>query len=276
MNGPDMNRPRLVAVPDPNPEEQPEQVPAHVVAGFAGEQAGAPEPAGHAWDNGWRIGGTVYSRAGAHAGWSAKMREKLQVEGVRIARPVRSTDGRFVLAGWKANGWIDGTPTRHRVDETVGAALRLADALTGLVGPPSDTIHDDDPFVRADRLAWEETDLLLEPLDVPGQVGHADLLAATTYSGTQAPAVTDLVPFSTLRPHGYTAALVIVDGLLADTVDEAVIDRFAHIPHLGQLLLRAHAYRRHINELHPRASPAMHPHLARVRDTLVSRVSATI
>lgn len=265
-----MNRPRLVAVPDP------EQVPAHVVTGFSGEQDGTPEPTGHAWDNGWRLGGTVYSRAGSYAGWSAKIREKLQVEGVRIARPVRSSDGRFVLAGWRANGWIDGTLDHRRVDETVGAALRLADALIGLAGPVSDTIHDDDLFIRADRLAWEETDPLRQRLDLPGQVGHADLLAATTYSGTQAPTVTDLVPFSAPRPHGYTAALVIVDGLLADTVDDAVIDRFAHIPQLDQLLLRAHAYRRHVNELHPRASPAMPSHLGRVRDILVSRVSATI
>ena len=249
-----------------------ETVPAHVVDAFQGEP-GVPEPAGHGWDHGWRIGSYVYSRAsGVAAGWSAKLRGNLQVDGVRLARPVRSTDGRFVVAGWKASTWTDGDLSR-RVDETVLVALRLADALAGQPAPPEP--EGEDPFVLADRRAWEEDAPEYRPIDGPLQVGHADLLACTLYHGTQAPAVTDLVPFSAPRPHGYTAALVIVDGLIAGAVDDGIVDRFRHIPGVDQLLLRAIAYRRHVNDLHPSSSSNARSHIRRVEDLLMSGVADT-
>lgn len=250
-----------------------ETVPNHVVSAFQGEP-GVPEPAGHAWDHGWRIGPVVYSRAsGVAAGWSAKLRGTLQIDGVRLARPVRSTDGRFIVAGWKASTWTDGELSR-RVDETVLVALRLADALADKQEPPEP--EQADPFVLADQRAWEESAPEYRELTGPVQVGHADLLACTLYRGTQAPAVTELVPFSAPRPHGYTAALVIVDGLIAGAVDNGIIDRFRHLPDIDQLLLRAVAYRRHINDLHPASSSNARAHIRRVEDLLVSRVADTI
>ncbi len=260
--------------PAPAPESSDGPVPDHVLAAFQGER-GTPSPAGHAWDNGWLIGATVYSRAGAHAGWSAKVREKLQVDGVRIVRPVRSTDGRFVVAGWRAETWVPGTLMR-RVDETAAVALRLAEALVEAPGPSAETVADDDPFVRADRLAWEETGPEYREITAPLQLGHADLLASTVYQGTQAPTVTTLAPFPVPRPAAYPAALVIIDGLIADAVDGGVIDRFAHLPDLDQLLLRALAYRRHVHELHPDAHPNTRSRLDRVAGLLRSRASATI
>ena len=250
-----------------------ETVPAHVVAAFQGE-VGLPEPAGHAWDNGWRVGSVVYSRAsGVAAGWSAKLRGTLQIDGVRLARPVRSTDGRFVVAGWKASTWIDGDLSR-RVDETVLVALRLADALAEQPAPPEP--EQADLFVLADHRAWEETSPEYRPVAGPMQVGHADLLTCTLYHGSQAPAVTDLVPFSVPRPRGYTAALVIVDGLIAGAVDDGILDRFRHLPDLDQLLLRAVSYRRHVNDLHPLSSSNARAHIRRVEDLLVSRLADTI
>lgn len=207
------------------------------------------------------------------ADWSAKLRGTLQIDGVRLARPVRSTDGRFIVAGWKASTWTDGELSR-RVDETVLVALRLADALADKQEPPEP--EQADPFVLADQRAWEESAPEYRELTGPVQVGHADLLACTLYRGTQAPAVTELVPFSAPRPHGYTAALVIVDGLIAGAVDNGIIDRFRHLPDIDQLLLRAVAYRRHINDLHPASSSNARAHIRRVEDLLVSRVADTI
>lgn len=252
-----------------------ETVPAHVVNAFQGE-SGLPEPAGHAWDHGWRIGPVVYSRAsGVAAGWSAKLRGSLHVDGVRLARPVRSTDGRFIVAGWKASTWIDGELAR-RVDETVLVALRLTEALAGLNGhalPPEP--EDSDPFVLAEQRAWEEDAPEYREISGPLQFGHADLLACTLYHGNQAPAVTDLVPFAAPRPPAYTAALVMVDGLIAGAVDDGIVDRFRHLPDIDQLLLRAVAYRRHVNELHPRGSSNARAHIRRVEDLLMSEAADT-
>ncbi|WP_236686127.1 TIGR02569 family protein [Corynebacterium testudinoris] len=253
--------------------EHAEVVPSHVISAFQGKE-GRAERAGHAWDNGWRIGSIVYARSGrVSTGWSAKLRTTLQVEGVRIARPVRSTDGRFVVAGWNASTWIDGELAR-RVDETVGVAVRLADALAGQAPPPAPEVED--PFVLADRRAWEETAEEYRPLDVPLQVGHADLLASTIYHGTQAPAITDIIPCGAPRPHGYTAALVMVDGLIAGAVDDAIVDRFRHIPDIDQLLLRAVAYRRHLNDLHPDATSNARSHIRRVEDVLMLKLADTL
>lgn len=67
----------------------------------------------------------------ARSAWSAKVRETLFVDGVRLARPVRSTDGRYVVAGWRADTFVAGTP-EPRHDEVVSAAVRLHEATAKL------------------------------------------------------------------------------------------------------------------------------------------------
>lgn len=260
------------------------QLPDHVQAGFHVEPAAA-EPAGPAWDHGWRVGTVVFSRAlsADAAAWSAKTREKLQIPGLRIARPIRSTDGRYVVSGWRASSHIDGTLSR-RVDEVVLAALRLDDALSELEIPGFAQQPGEDPFARADRAAWSggttgnelvaELAELMTPLQAPDQVCHGDLLASTIFSGYQAPAVTDLVAVA--HPHGYSAALVMVDGLIAGAVDSGVIDRFDHLPGLDQLLLRALAYRVLVLEYLPETAPNISADLQRVAEILMSRASATM
>lgn len=69
---------------------------------------------GAGWEDGWRFGEVVLSLVADHAraAWSAKVRETLFVDGLRLARPVRSTDGRFVVSGWRADTYVAGTPSR--------------------------------------------------------------------------------------------------------------------------------------------------------------------
>ena len=136
----------------------------------------------------------------------------------------------------------------------------------------------DNVFNRADVQAWEEQPgrigELLEPINRVNQVGHADMLATTLYAGTQPPAVTDLVPV--LRPHGFTAALVIVDGLLLGAVDEGILRRFSHLPEIEQLVLRAFLFRRNLQEFSENNDPNVISNLNRVESTLVSYVSDKI
>lgn len=258
------------------------QLPEFVQSGFHVEP-GIPEPAGPAWDHGWRVSTVVFSRAlsADAAAWSAKTREKLRIPGLRVARPIRATDGRYVVSGWRASNHIDGEPAR-RVDEAVHAALRLDDALSELEIPAFTREPADDPFTRADRAAWASDPgknalagrlmAAMIPVDLADQVCHGDLLAALIFSGYQAPAVTDLVAVA--HPHGYTAALVMVDGLLRGAVDTGVLDRFSHLPALEQLLLRALCYRVLVHEFHPGPVSNMSADLDRVAEELMSRVSA--
>ena len=82
----------------------------------------------------------------------------------RLARPVRSTDGRYVVAGWRADTFVTGTP-EPRHDEVVSAAVRLHEATAKLerprflTQPPGTPWSDVDVFIAADRAAWEDRPL---------------------------------------------------------------------------------------------------------------------
>ncbi|WKD61778.1 hypothetical protein CCICO_08850 [Corynebacterium ciconiae DSM 44920] len=267
-------------------------VPGHVFEAFRvpTHHIAASSRLGSAWDNGIKCGNVVISRASSasFAAWSAKLRESLHPTGVRLVRPVRSTDGRVVISGFRANAFVVGEPAQ-RVDETVSAALRLADALAEVRVPQ--WVNRDVPridgeasiFHLADRAAWSDqpAELLARAFDgnreahghevealtaaaelhsrVPDipletQLGHADMLGTTIFSGSQAPIVTEIVPVA--HPHAYTAALTMVDGIIADAVDIGVLDRFSHLRYLDALAARGVLYRLYVHALHPATRPA--------------------
>ena len=214
-----------------------ERPPDHVLAAFglAGVQ---PVPLGSSWEGGWRCGEVVLSMVADHAraAWSAKIRETLFVDGVRLARPVRSTDGRYVVAGWRADTYVAGTP-EPRHDEVVSAAVRLHEATAKLerprflTQPPVAPWADVDVFIAADRAAWEERPLqslppgarvspgstdsqrsielinqlagLRKPTKSPSQLVHGDLYGTVLFAGTAAPGITDITPY--WRPATWAA-----------------------------------------------------------------------
>ncbi|MCZ9309210.1 TIGR02569 family protein [Corynebacterium uberis] len=277
--------------PQAQPEAEPMELPEQVADIFHADGApGSAVPLGAAWDYGWRRGGIVLSRAlGPHTAWSARVREGLSPRGVSVARPVRATDGRYVAGGWKATVFAPGEPAA-RVDETAAAALRLADALAEVSERPDQ--GSSDVFSLADQAAWSATltqvDQNLEDgldrdliavlrqartaVSGPVQVGHADMLATTIYAGDAAPVVTDLV--GVVHPHGYTAAQVIADGLLARAVDPGILDRFSFVPDCLQLVIRALLYRVYVHALLDSAHPKATGRLAEVTELVLSHPGA--
>ncbi len=260
--------------------------PQHVVSAFttsstAAMRGNSPKQLGAAWSNGWLIGDTVFSETGTFGAFSARVREKLTVEGARVVKPLRSTDGRYNVAGWLASAYVPGEPAK-RIDETAMLALRVEEALEDArVSLPNagNAATRTDVFARAEQLAWEETGEAYRELPVnPAQlvVGHADMVASTLYSGSQAPVITTIMPTAHLRPRGYSAALAIVDGLIHGAVDDAVCQRFNFIEHFDQLLLRSVAYRRHVNDLHPGSKAHMRSSIERVESLLMSQAGATM
>lgn len=231
------------------------------------------ELVGPAWDNGIRVGDIVFAEARPWTGWSAKVREKLSVPGARIARPVLTADGRYTAAGWKATQFVEGQ-LRGRIDETVQLALGLDDALD--VAPLPTMDRHEDVFARAERAAWEESGEAYSDAELahlPLVTAHMDLLGTTIFSGANPPALIDVVPSAAPRPAGWTAAIVMVDGLIAGAVDGDICTRFAAVPGMQQLLLRAVAYRRYVNILHPRSKATVRSNIERVEEALVSAAS---
>lgn len=210
------------------------QIPEHVLSAFQLDgKTGVPTSV--AWDHGTRFGRVVLAPAGATAAWSGKVRERVSgAHGVRISRPVRATDGRLVVGGFTANEYVEGE-VLARIDEAIATALHYDEALVG-TQPPA--VERTDPWAEADRTTWQgyqpESDAV---------VAHLNFLPRLVFSGDATPALTDLAPSVGLRPRGYTAALVMVDGLLAGAVDAAVVDRWDHIPGFRGLAQRALTYR---------------------------------
>lgn len=259
------------------------RVPGHVLTAFqidpAATDAASTDNLGLAWGHGIRVGQHALVPAGEHTNFSVTTRETVTVQGVRFARPLRSTDGRSSVGGWGLSAFDSGELS-GRVDETVAAALRLADALRDLPMPgiEAETASLTELYQRAEREAWAECDALYGPLGDAGQlqVGHIDMLGTTLYRGSTAPLVTDLVPTASPRPHAYTAVLAAIDGLIYRAVDEGILDRFAYLPELEQLAVRAVTFRRIVSDLHPEATSLSRSRIESVEALVVSRLSATM
>ena len=260
-----------------------------------------PIPLGADWDGGWLCGDVVLSAVADHAraAWSAKVRETLEVDGVRLARPVRSTDGRYVVSGWRADTFIEGTP-EPRHDEVVSMSGRLHAATSQLerprflVQPPVAPWAEVDVFVAADRAAWEKIPLrgakgaeqletpspdgrkslelvtglatLRKPVISPDQLVHGDLFGTVLFSGALAPGITDITPY--WRPAAWAAAVAVVDAISWGGADEALIGRWEDLPEWPQMLLRAVLFRLAVHVLHPRSTAEAFPGLARTADVV--------
>jgi uncharacterized protein (TIGR02569 family) len=272
-----------------------EPPPEHVLSAFGLSGVG-PIPLGAAWEGGWRCGEVVLSMVAenARAAWSARVRETLFVDGVRLARPVRSTDGRYVVSGWRADTFVAGQP-EPRHDEVVSAAVRLHEATGKLERPrfltqgPTAPWADVDVFIAADRAAWEERPMqsvpaaaraasptaegqrsvelinqlagLRRPTKSPNQLVDGDLYGTVLFAGTAAPGITDITPY--WRPASWAAGVVVVDALSWGEADEGLIDRWNALPEWPQMLLRALMFRLAVHALHPRSTAAAFPGLAR-------------
>lgn len=280
-------------------------IPKHVRTAF---QLPSDEavPAGVAWGCGWHVGQAVVSEVvdPVAATWSARVRDQIQTNErqLRVARPMRATDGRYVVAGWRASIREPGVALA-RVDETVQAALRLDDALadvdipTFVASSVRAPLAEGDLFLLADRAAWAkdpETVLAvafdadqpasphqrramaaaanvgqyLEPMGQQNQVTHADMLGTTIYDRLEAPLVTDL--YCAAHPHGYSAAQVIVDALIMGLVDARILRRFRSVQGLRQLCLHALQYRIYLHALHERAKENVSSKYEEVLHALVS------
>jgi uncharacterized protein (TIGR02569 family) len=269
--------------------------PEHVLSAF-GLSGVEPIPLGAAWEGGWRCGEVVLSMVAenARAAWSARVRETLFVDGVRLARPVRSTDGRYVVSGWRADTFVAGQP-EPRHDEVVSAAVRLHEATGKLERPrfltqgPTAPWADVDVFIAADRAAWEDRPLqsvpaaarsasptadgqrsvelinqlagLRRPTKSPNQLVDGDLYGTVLFAGAAAPGITDITPY--WRPASWAAGVVVVDALSWGEADEGLIDRWNALPEWPQMLLRALMFRLAVHALHPRSTAAAFPGLAR-------------
>lgn len=272
--------------------------PAHVSDAFGA--SGTPVPAGPAWDDGWIFGDTVISAVAdpSRAAWSAKVLESLAVDGAEVAHPVRTSDGRHVLSGWRARQHRPGRP-EPRADETIVACGRLEEALADVERPRFLARGGGDVFDVCDRAAWAEDPIaqleeFLDPDAVPrgdaaealaaaggmiglrgqvraeGQLEHGDPVGTVLYDGSAPPLFVDLVP--RWHPAGWTRAVAAVDAVAWGGADEDLLRRFDHVPHWDGLLARAICNRLFLHAAHPESRPAAWRGLARATEMVRARL----
>ena len=244
-----------------------ERPPAHVCAAFGGPADGGERlPDSTAWRCGDLVLKPVTDKV--RTLWTAHALDYVREPGLRVAKPVRSTDGRWIVGGWTASRFVPGTP-EHRCEASVLAAVKLHRATTGLPRPDFLDARTGIDAV-ADRVAWEELEVPLDetkggrwfevlaparrPIRLPAQVAHGELLATLLFDGDDVPGVVDFVPY--YRPGEYGAAIVAVDALAWGGASRDLLERWAHLPEWPQLLLRAVLFRLAANALNPRSTQA--------------------
>ncbi|WP_130341929.1 TIGR02569 family protein [Herbihabitans rhizosphaerae] len=241
------------------------QPPQHVLAAF-GAKDGVPEPVGTGPV--WRAGDTAFRPATnpAQASWVAQTLGELEVTDLRVGRPLRSSDGRYVVGGWVAFKFVEG---RHepRYDDMVAASLRLHQATADL-DRPRFLGNGADVFTIADRVAWDAEEAPMDPklggrlFDVfsgscrpvhqPLQVVHGDLFGNMLFDGDEAPGITDFTPF--FRPAEWAAAVIVVDAIAWGGADDGLVSRWSHLSEWPQMVLRALLFRLAVHAMHPHSN----------------------
>ncbi|HEY3258842.1 MAG TPA: TIGR02569 family protein [Pseudonocardiaceae bacterium] len=245
--------------------------PQHVCAAFG---VGAEQLRPLSGDAGtgplWRAGEVVLKPvpSPAEAAWVAQTLDALRVDGVRLARPLRSSDGRWVVAGWSAARYVAGR-SEPRHDEVVAVSLRLHRA-TAHLPQPRFLANRCDVWALADRAAWGEEQPALDeagggaqfrelaaarrPVNgLRPQIVHGDLFGNVLFAGNAPPAVIDFNPY--WRPPEWAAAVIVVDALAWGGGDDNLINRWAELAQWPQSLLRALLFRLAAHALHPRSTP---------------------
>lgn len=202
----------------------------------------------------------------AEASWVAQTLTDLHVPDLRIGRPLRASDGRYVVGGWIGFRHIEGRP-EPRYDEVIAASLRLHKATADLPAPRFLTLRAD-VFAMADRAAAGEEEAPLtpalggrlfdvisgarKPLSLRPQVVHGDLFGNVLFSGDAAPGIVDFTAFH--RPAEWAAAVVVVDALAWGGADAGLPKRWSHLAEWPQVLLHALLFRLAVHALHPHST----------------------
>ncbi|MEW1546379.1 TIGR02569 family protein [Streptomyces tsukubensis] len=245
--------------------------PAAVLAAFGSAEPAEPLSGGQG--TAWRCGALVLKPVAlaSETPWRAGVLCHLpDGDGFRVARPVPAADGSWSSGGWEAWRWLPGTADPYRPDEVIRAGAAFHAAVAGLPRPRFLDVRDD-PWARADRLAFGESEsegngdgesdgdgaagsaerpgaVLLKPLlaerrpvSAPSQLVHGDLLGNVLFTPDAPPAVIDWALY--WRPEAWAAAVVAVDAVCWWEAGAPLLERWSGLPEWRQMLLRALVFR---------------------------------
>ena len=225
--------------------------PEHVLRAFGGDGVPAPLTGGRGLA--WRSGSIVLKPADTaeeSLAWQAETLGQASGNRLRVAMPRRSAQGAFVVDGWMASAFCEGSHQPGRWLDIMAVADRLHAALASVARPAFD-IGRDDPWTTASRVAWGEASVtpflhvphvarlaaLRAPVDDPSQVIHGDLTGNVLFADPLPPAVIDFAFY--WRPAAYARAVVVADALAWEGATPDDLAAATSGEGFGQFLARA-------------------------------------
>jgi uncharacterized protein (TIGR02569 family) len=226
----------------------------------------------------WHVGPAVLKPLDMHPAAIAWQSAALTaIDGLatfRVAPPLRSRDGEWVVSGWTAWRYEPGDHIPDRWREVIEIGRQFHAALSDQPRPGwLDTRSD--VWAVADRVAWgEQPDppsdrgenvaalvSALRPVHARPQLIHGDLTGNVLFDDDQPPLVIDLSPY--WRPPPFASAVVAVDAMAFHHADAGIIDYIADSDDRYQYLLRALLFRWVTDHLRHsgRAAPPDDPYL---------------
>jgi uncharacterized protein (TIGR02569 family) len=225
--------------------------PEQVLGAFGADGMLAPLTGGRGLA--WRAGSVVLKPADTSEeslAWQAETLAHASGNQLRVAMPRRSAHGAFVVDGWMASTFCEGSHQRGRWLDIIAVGDRLHAALARVPRPAFDRGRDD-PWAKADRVAWGEASVtpylpaphvarlaaLRAPVDDPSQLIHGDLTGNVLFADPLPPAVIDLTVY--WRPAAYARAIVVADALAWEGATPGDLAAVTSGEGFGQLLARA-------------------------------------
>jgi uncharacterized protein (TIGR02569 family) len=188
------------------------------------------------------------------ANFFARLFNSLPAQGFRVPRPIKSTSGDYVVeGGWTAWTFLKGRSAMVDDAPQLVAAIAAYHAALARVPRSSIVLHEDSPFGRADRAAWDELAIpvhrRIAPLVAPlymrlqpieglrSQLIHGDLNPDNMLvEPGLPPGIIDIAPY--WRPAEFAQA-VAAYWLGPYRGNSAVLDAFSGVRGFDQMLLRA-------------------------------------
>jgi uncharacterized protein (TIGR02569 family) len=236
---------------------------------------GRPKPAAGGQQRTWAVGDVFLKPVDdvEEAAWAQAVLSRIEATSFRIARPVPSVDGRWVVDGWSAAQRVEGV-VATRLDVVLRAGRAFHAALAG-VPRPDFLNRRRHRWAVADRVAWGEEAFtpslplaarynalvaLREAGGVPGpsdwRVIHGDLSGNVLTAPGQPPAVIDFAP--EWRPLAYAEAIVLVDFWLWMSAPFESVTGVVPAARDPGLLARAALFRLVALDLHARMVPDLY------------------
>ena len=241
--------------------------PASALVAFGLIEAPVPLPGGRGQT--WANAGVVLKPIDdeAEVNWIANLAANVEQDGFRVARPIATLDGRWIIDGWSAWTRVKGEHSTTRWHELLAAATAFHAAVAD-VPKPEFIERRQDRWRTADRVAWGEIQIegldsvahvgrliaARRPLVLPSQLVHGDLVGNVLFADGMPPAILDLSLY--WRPVGYSAALVIGDAIAWEGARQPIVSHIEHFSEWQQLLLRAVIFRIVVSHLARRAMPS--------------------